>query len=578
MDNSVLQQLFLMSEAIDRQQAVAVLGAGVSSSGSTKGRGREMTLPSGNELVKRWAMSRNYIKEGQSLAEAAFAIKQREGRTGLLKLIEETIGMNIPPLPAHHALGKLPFVAYISFNFDELLEKALEHAGRTPHRIIKDSNVSIPSWGSVPVIKPHGTISQPDTIRIASDEIIDLTLDAPLTVDLIKITIAQRRLLYVGFSLSDPDFIALHYNVVRRLESFAPVATAVVLKASEHERSYWREQGVTIVEMDLSQFLEQLSAIKTVGDDIEMSSIQIIQNDPWLQDPFFQKLLSIRSLPSETQVIEALLEQVEEEAQTANPNELTERLKKARTDVLRYRPNYAAFGKVGNAVIEMMSCAQNKGEFQQSLSIYRTQRRHLVESLSFATAGWIKENDKIYLYSQSKRVIEGIRTVIPAIQETCTIYISECRPKSPTSFQDAYAIYDALKDTHYRVRLIPDAAFAHLIDTGEITKVLMGAHQLCEIQGKVEYFVNTCGSLAITRVCDWYRIPLIVVAEKDKIEEFTSKDKLNGISRSPEENLTKVVVSELLKIRSVASGVKIDNYGYDVCPVTSNVILVINKD
>jgi translation initiation factor 2B subunit (eIF-2B alpha/beta/delta family) len=113
-----------------------------------------------------------------------------------------------------------------------------------------------------------------------------------------------------------------------------------------------------------------------------------------------------------------------------------------------------------------------------------------------------------------------------------------------------------------------------LIDQKEVNKVIMGAHQLCEINGEIKYFVNTCGSLAIALLSKNYSIKVIVIAEKDKIQKYSDDKALCEVSRQPEENLTKSVVSELSRIRSVSSGLKIQNYGYDIVPIFDNIILI----
>lgn len=578
MEVSLLQQLSIISEAIERQQAVAVVGAGVSAGPSYEGEQKDLGLPTGQGMVDALSKRRNYVQKSLSFSEAALLIKQREGRLALVEMLQDMLDVGGSPLSSHHTLARLPFVAYVSYNFDELLEEALRAAGRSPHQVVSDTDVALARPGSVTVIKPNGTLSQPDTIRAASDEIIGLDMEKPLVLDLLRTTIAQRRLLYLGFSLTDPDFIYLHHSVIKSLGKYVPTSTAVVLSATEHEIAYWGVQGVSIIQSDLFGFLHRLAAVRDYGRDENGGSYLMLEADPWLQDPFFQRLLAIRSLPSETQVIDALVTQVEDEARTSDPRDLAQRVRRAISLVLEYRPNFAALGRVGEGVAEMIEASSNRRQLEEALRGFRLERRDLGEELGQRAARWINEGDQLFVYSQSKRITETLRTVIPAVQETCTLYIAECRPKSPTSFQDAYAVYEELKDTQYRIRLIPDIAFAHLVERKLVNKVLMGAHQLCLVNSKIRYFVNTCGALTIARVCDWYDLPLIIVAEADKIEEFADEQGLNKISFSPEENLSRAALMELSRYRTVASGLRIDNYGYDIVPVTSNVLIVSSID
>jgi translation initiation factor 2B subunit (eIF-2B alpha/beta/delta family) len=117
-------------------------------------------------------------------------------------------------------------------------------------------------------------------------------------------------------------------------------------------------------------------------------------------------------------------------------------------------------------------------------------------------------------------------------------------------------------------------AFGNLVLQGQISKVFMGAHQLCKIDGVIRKFVNTAGSLMISKTCAAYNLPLIVVAETEKIVDYSDEASLHKIAFTSEESLTRSFSNEAQSHRTILRGIRIENYGYDIVPVEKHVEIV----
>src|SRR5262249_40296991 len=85
-------------------------------------------------------------------------------------------------------------------------------------------------------------------------------------------------------------------------------------------------------------------------------------------------------------------------------------------------------------------------------------------------------------------------------------------------FEDAQkTIAGIVEPRPQKISLIPDLAMASLMDWGNITKVLMGAHTIQIDENNVIYLVNTIGTLMVIEFATQHHIPVFVIAEEAKI-------------------------------------------------------------
>jgi hypothetical protein len=97
-------------------------------------------------------------------------------------------------LPAHVLLTSLPFSAYVTTNYDVLLETALEKVKRRPLAIIQDSDVSRLRPHHTPVLKLHGCVTRPPTMIAAADEYVPWSERSPIIEALLKALHTNRRI------------------------------------------------------------------------------------------------------------------------------------------------------------------------------------------------------------------------------------------------------------------------------------------------------------------------------------------------------------------------------------------------
>ena len=564
-------EISIIADNILKDNVVAFIGAGVSATAIDPYTGEEVQgLPLAGELTRILAREKTYIEENLSFSEACYLLKQKEGTQTLVNFLKDKLEEVKSPLPAHKLLADIPFDMYISMNFDELLEKALLDNNKLIRTVNQNSDVSILHKNEIPIVKPHGCFSNPKTI-IASIDDEEVFLNKPdfYIVDaFLKAKLANKTILFLGFGLADNDFRELFRQIKNALGDFMPNSYAVKLYPTEFEKIYWKEEKVEILDRDIGAFLKELKDVmlqKKYYSDYDNS-------DNWFSHPFFSTLHHIQNLPTETQLIDAFLNNIISDVET-NIRGLSETIKltkEARDRVFKAKPNFHAFLKTINEVISSLDTIDTLEEAEDYLDNFKEKRESLSKKITLNAKKIINKGDNILIFSQSKRVYEFLSSVGKNLQKECNLYIAECRPKSPgkSFFQDAFEIVNNIQNNNYTITFFPDIIAGHLISEEKITKVILGAHAIfLDDKGKIDSYINTSGSLIISELCELYKIPLYVIAESAKEEEFDSS---NNISLRQEVELNdEESVDVLKKYKQRGININILNVGYDLVVANS---------
>jgi len=564
-----------LADYIHDGSLVAFVGAGVSRTYIDSSSGQSFPgLMSAGEIVCSLSQRRGYINDDMSFLEACYLYKEKEGRVALDRYLQQCIDRPaIKPLPAHLILANIPFSAYITTNFDRLLETALQDAKKSPFPIIDDDDISRMRHSSVPVIKFHGCITRPSTMIACEDEYIPILERNPIVDALLKTQLANKAVLFLGYSLEDQDFKTIFNEVKRTLGDRMPRGFAVVHSATDYQKAIWEKRGVTILECDLTNFLRHLQ-----HTSIKERSVAIYdQEQDWVRHAFFASLHNIRTQPSETQAIDAFLQHLLKEVRSPafDLADILDRARSASTVVMEQKSNFEAFRKTTDLIVQQIQdqCG-SKEEAEEVLQV-------VLDDRSVQSAGmrrqWnhaIERGDNILTFSQSVRVSEILKGAPRGTQDTCRVYIAECRPKSPVSFQDALAVVDSICDSAYPITLLPDACIGHLISANQIDKILIGAHAIHMYDGKPIWFVNTCGSSQLLDSALRNDIAVYVIAETSKLINMANIDDAPSVSFEEEEDVFEDIMPSVSEFKAGGMNVVTLNIGYDLCRFEDGVHLL----
>lgn len=133
-------------------------------------------------------------------------------------LLDDAFLIGFEPNAYHHALAQLPADTFVTTNWDVLLEKALVASPfRAPVEVLyRDDHIS--HWSEAQktnVIKLHGTITDHRSIVFTENQYLDRYAGDSLLFQLVRVLLASRSVLMVGFSYSDA-FVKLLFHQVAR--------------------------------------------------------------------------------------------------------------------------------------------------------------------------------------------------------------------------------------------------------------------------------------------------------------------------------------------------------------------------
>lgn len=160
------------------------------------------------------------------------------------------------PAEIHQLLLNLGINCFITTNFDQLLERAIGINGKSPRfKVITNTDVqkcadlcAIKSRNFI--FKPHGDIKDADSIVLTNTDYCDMYENgrrfyAHRTLDTL---LATRNIVFVGFGLTDPDFLCIMNRFRNDYKQSVVEKYAIMPDVSEEEIKYWKETyGINIL-------------------------------------------------------------------------------------------------------------------------------------------------------------------------------------------------------------------------------------------------------------------------------------------------------------------------------------------
>jgi hypothetical protein len=117
--------------------------------------------------------------------------------------------------PSHAALVRLDLPLVFTTNYDELIEAAYLEAGLQLRVSISEAQFKArrAEGPARHLVKLHGSIDQPDTIVLTRSDYAGARTGRREMLDFLRSEMAETAFLFVGFSLSDPNFNLIHDDI-----------------------------------------------------------------------------------------------------------------------------------------------------------------------------------------------------------------------------------------------------------------------------------------------------------------------------------------------------------------------------
>lgn len=175
--------------------------------------------------------------------------------------------------PSHVELVRLDLPLVFTTNFDELIEAAYLEASKPLRVSITEEQFKAhrSNRQSPHLVKLHGSIDQPASIVLTRTDYARARRERQEMLSLLRSEMGDAAFLFVGFSLSDPNFNLLHDDVRLLYGSNMPTSYTVQGRRSAVKERYLRSLDVNTIWLDgwndLPAFLSILSPESTSTPD-----------------------------------------------------------------------------------------------------------------------------------------------------------------------------------------------------------------------------------------------------------------------------------------------------------------------
>ncbi len=269
------ETLHILKEAKDNNRLVLFVGAGIS---------RNSGMPSWDETIDKIATKLPSInKPYDSLKIPQFYYNSR-GKKEYTQLMRDIFlyGENLKTNSLHKKIIEFKAETIITTNYDHLIELASEENAEVRYVISKDSDLPY-KVGSRELIKMHGDFEN-DNFVLKEDDYLHYSSNFKLIETYIKSIIGSNVVLFVGYSLNDPDVKQIISWVKEILKDDFQRAYLVLTgkENNEVEKEYFRNLGVNVIyatelvdECDRNNHVKQLEEFFNyiLENDVEGASV-----------------------------------------------------------------------------------------------------------------------------------------------------------------------------------------------------------------------------------------------------------------------------------------------------------------
>jgi hypothetical protein len=229
---------------IARDNLVLFLGAGISA-----GAGLPLWAKLLDDLASAAEMSAAERKALQryDFLEQAMLVQQRMEALGfnMKDEIAKRIKASSIRFSLQHALlSGLGVTEVVTTNYDDLFERASSCAG---HRLAVLPGEE--AAGGRFLVKMHGCVHAPEDIVLSRDDYLGYNDRRAALTGIVQCLLVTKKLVFVGFSLSDYNFHQIHHSVRRGQQSKCCKATSFQLIRDPLQEELWNH-SVDVISMD----------------------------------------------------------------------------------------------------------------------------------------------------------------------------------------------------------------------------------------------------------------------------------------------------------------------------------------
>lgn len=231
-------------DTVRARKCILFVGSGLSSLAG---------YPSWSQLIDRLVAeakrSPNARLEGLEAMEARrdYLMLAEFARTTLgpgdyFQLLKEEFDRRVPPTPVHRLIAETDYRGIITTNYDRLLETTITKVrDYAPGTFTTEGVTAMGDALFNPelfIYKLHGDIALPASIVLSTRDYDWMILRNPHVRSFLFGAFLNHTLLFVGYSLSDPDFSLLLRELTLMFENYVPRHYALLPNTGAFERDH----------------------------------------------------------------------------------------------------------------------------------------------------------------------------------------------------------------------------------------------------------------------------------------------------------------------------------------------------
>ncbi len=159
-----------------------------------------------------------------------------------VQLLKEEFDRPVPPTPVHRLIAETDYRGMITTNYDRLLEHTVSQVRHWPAVTFTTSGVEAMAEAlfnpGLFIYKLHGDITLPMSIVLSTRDYDRMILRNPHVRSFLFGAFLNHTLLFVGYSLSDPDFNLLLRELTLMFENYVPRHFALLPNTGAFEREH----------------------------------------------------------------------------------------------------------------------------------------------------------------------------------------------------------------------------------------------------------------------------------------------------------------------------------------------------
>jgi hypothetical protein len=208
------QELFIQRfvSELEENNAAIFAGAGLSCAAGYV-NWKELLRPLANEINLNVDIEHDLVGVAQYYLNA-------NGRNRISQQIMDDIATAKKPTVNHEILSRLPIKTFWTTNYDKLIEKSLEEAGKIVDVKYTNHHLALTKKkrGAI-VYKMHGDVEHADSAVITKDDYEKYSTNRAPYITALSGDLVSKTFLFVGFSFSDPNLDYIMSRVKIHFES-----------------------------------------------------------------------------------------------------------------------------------------------------------------------------------------------------------------------------------------------------------------------------------------------------------------------------------------------------------------------